>query len=163
MSAAKPFRLTGWHVLGLFVLFFGTDIAINTGFIVYAVKTFPGEVAGEPYEAGIAYNKTLAEQAAEAKLGWAARVETPAPAGRGEAILVRWADKDGRPLTRLTVTGDIKRPATEAQNLNLRFAETEPGLYRAVAPAAPGAWDLSVTAANGQGEKRTAERRLIWR
>ena len=163
MSATKPFRLTGWHVLGMFVLFFGTDIAINTVFIVKAVRTFPGEVAGEPYEAGVAFNKTLAERAVESRLGWAAKVEQITPAGHGEAIIVRWADKDGRPLTRLSVTGDIKRPATERQNVSLQFAETEPGLYRAVASAAPGAWDLSVTAADGRGDRRTAERRLTWR
>ncbi len=163
MGATKPFRLTGWHVLGMLVLFFGVDIAINVTYILYAVRTFPGEVASEPYEAGIAYNRTLAQESAEAKLGWRATIEQVAPAAHGEAIVVRWTDKSGRLLSGLNVTGSMGRPATERQNASLSFSETAPGTYRAVAATAPGAWDVSVSAADRHGERRTAERRLIWR
>lgn len=163
MSATKSFRLTGWHVLGCMILFFGTDIAINIGFIVQAVHTFPGEVASDPYEAGVAYNRTLAQDAAEARLGWTATIVAARPSDRGEKITVRWTDRSGRLLSGLRVSGAMSRPATERQNAALTFAEVSPGSYEAVAAAAPGAWDVSVTAANRLGERRTADRRLIWR
>jgi len=163
MGLTKPFRLTGWHVLGMFLLFFGADIAINTAYIVWAVHSFPGEVASEPYEAGLAYNRALAQQSAEAKLGWRATIEQVAPAAHGEAIVVRWTDRAGRLLSGLNVSGSMSRPATGRDNASLAFAETGPGVYRAVAATAPGAWDVSVTAADRHGERRTAERRLIWR
>ena len=31
-----------------------------------------------------------------------------------------------------------------------------------IAPVAPGAWDLDVTGANAHGDRRTADRRLLW-
>jgi nitrogen fixation protein FixH len=163
MSPAKPFQFTGWHFLACLVLFFGVDIAINVGFIVQSVVTFPGEVADDPYEAGVAYDSTLARNAIEARLGWLATVERPQAAPGGEVISVRWTDKTGRPLSGLTVTGLLRRPATEAQNLSLRFAEGVPGVYRAVAAVSPGAWDLEVTGADSHGAQRTADRRLLWR
>jgi nitrogen fixation protein FixH len=163
MNPAKPFRFTGWHFLTCMVVFFGIDIAINVGFIVQSVRTFPGEVADDPYEAGIAYDHTLAREAVEARLGWTAALETPLAAPGGEALTARWSDKAGRPLTGLAVTGLLRRPATEQDNVTLRFTEVSAGAYRAIAPVTSGAWDLDLTAANHRGDQRTAERRLIWR
>jgi len=163
MNPAKPFRFTGWHFLACIVVFFGIDIAINVGFIVQAVRTFPGEVADDPYEAGVAYDKTLAREATERKLGWLASVDAASAGGKGETLSARWTDKDGHRLPGLVVTGLLRRPATEQDNVVLRFAEVSPGEYRAIAAVAPGAWDLDLTAANGRGDQRTAERRLIWR
>ncbi len=163
MSAKTPFRLTGWHVLAVFLLFFGGDIAINVGFIVAAVHTFPGEVASDPYEAGVTYDRTLAQEARERQLGWLATVETVTPTRQGAAIVVRWTDASGRLLSGLNVTGAMHRPATEQQDASLTFAETSPGLYRAVAHGEPGAWDVAMTAQDRRGAQRTAERRLIWR
>jgi nitrogen fixation protein FixH len=162
-SPAKPFQFTGWHFLACLVVFFGVDIAINVGFIVQSVVTFPGEVADDAYEAGVAYDSTLAREAIEQKLGWLATVERPQAAPGGEALTVRWTDRTGRPLLGLTVTGQLRRPATESQNLSLQFSEVVPGTYRAVVPVAPGAWDLDVTGVNAHGDRRTADRRLLWR
>ena len=89
----RQFTFTGWHFLACMVAFFGVDIAINVGFIVRAVQTFPGEVADDPYEAGVAYDHILAREAVEQKLGWRATVGQAVPAPGGEAINVRWTDK----------------------------------------------------------------------
>lgn len=163
MTTASPFRFTGWHFLACMGLFFGIDIAVNIAFIVRAVQTFPGEVADDPYEAGVAYDQTLAREAAERKLGWTAVIEDGGHGPKGEAISVRWSDRTGQPLSGLSVTGLLRRPATERKNTTIRFVETAPGAYRAVTAVAPGAWDVDVTAANRAGQQRTADRRLIWR
>lgn len=163
MGPAKPFRFTGWHFLACLVVFFGVDIAVNVGFIVQSVRTFPGQVAGDPYEAGVAYDKTLAREAVERQLGWQASIDAAPTGGRAEAITVRWTDKSGHALSGLTVSGLLQRPATEQENAVLRFAEVAPGTYRAFAAAPAGAWDIDVTADNGRGDQRTAGRRLLWR
>jgi len=163
MNPTRPFRFTGWHFLACMLVFFGIDIAVNVGFIIQSVRTFPGEVAADPYEAGITYDHTLAREAVEQKLGWLASVGSAATGGKGEAIDARWTDKAGRPLAGLTVTAVLRRPATEAENTSLRLKEVSPGAYRGVAVVPPGAWDVEVTAANQRGDQRTAERRLIWR
>jgi nitrogen fixation protein FixH len=75
---------------------------------------------------------------------------------------VRWSDATAGPLNGAIVTGKIVRPATQTQSHDLVFIQTAPGLYVAKVKAAPGAWDLSVTAADHRGEHRTAERRVVW-
>jgi len=60
------FTLKGWHVLAIFVAFYGVMVAVNTIFIIDAYRTFPGEVSDRPYEDGVAYNQSLRQQAAQA-------------------------------------------------------------------------------------------------
>ena len=65
MSAAHTtrtaFRLTGWHVLAIVTGFFALVTAVDIGFVVMAVRTFPGEVSSTPYEDGLAYDRSLAQ------------------------------------------------------------------------------------------------------
>ncbi|WP_395443682.1 FixH family protein [Caulobacter sp. UC70_42] len=106
-KAVKP--ITGWHVLIAVVAFFAVVIGVDTLFMIKAYGTFSGEVASNPYEAGLAFNKTLAQRQREAALGWAASVEK----ADGGTVVVRLVDKTGAPLDRLSVTGVLERPATE--------------------------------------------------
>ena len=85
----KTFQLKGLHVLGLFVGFFLLVIAVDTGFTVMAIRTFPGEVSRTPYEDGVAYNAKLAQLNAQARLGW--RAAARAEAGRRNAFLAETA------------------------------------------------------------------------
>ena len=137
--------ITGWHVLAAVVLFFGIVIGVDTLFIVQAYRTFSGQVASNPYEAGLAFNRTLAQRKREAALGWSAQVLTP---GEG-AVVVRVLDREGRPLDRLSLTGVLERPATETGRQLLNFKPLGEGRYQAQARL-DGAWDLRATARNAQ-------------
>lgn len=161
MTAARTqgFVLTGWHVLAITVGFFGLVIAVNTAFAVYALRTFPGEVSKTPYEDGLAYDKTLAARARQAALGWTAEVQ----AGPGPGpVLVRFADARGEPLDGMTVSGELRRPATQAGERKLTFRGLGRGLYEARADGAGGAWDLKVEARDGQGRAFDAQHRIVW-
>jgi len=162
VAKAQPRELKGWHVLIMFLVFFGVMLGVNVYMVVQAVRTFPGEVNSRPYEAGLAYNRTLKAMATERALGWRARVDTIDTRAAGTRIIVRWSDASAQPLASAMVKGKLVRPATEAQNHDLAFTEIAPGTYAAVVKAAPGAWDLSVTATDARGEHRTAERRVVW-
>ncbi len=161
--AAKPFELRGWQVLLILVAFFGVVIAVNTGFIVQAYSTFPGEVTAKPFEEGLAFNSTLAARDEERALGWKAKVET----GLGDVgrirIKVTVVGRDGQPVPGLKLTGKLERPATESGRLTPVFTETHPGVYEAGAPDTPGAWDLSLSGVDKAGKPFEAERRLVWR
>ena len=162
-SAIAPAReLKGWHVLIIFIVFFGIMLGVNVLMVVQAIRTFPGEVNSQPYEAGLAYNHTLKQMATERALGWRAKIDSISPLGAVTSISVRWSDASAGPLNGVIVTGKIVRPATQTQSHDLVFVQTAPGLYVAKVKAAPGAWDLSVTAADQRGEHRTAERRVVW-
>ncbi len=162
LAKAQPRELKGWHVLIMFLVFFGVMLGVNIYMVVQAIRTFPGEVNTRPYEAGLAYNRTLKAMATERALGWRAKVEVIASSAAGTRIVVRWRDASAKPLVGAMVKGKIVRPATEAQNHDLVFTETEPGVYAVLVKATPGAWDLSVTATDARGEHRTAERRVVW-
>lgn len=161
-AAASPppandskWRITGWHVLVGMVLFFGLIIAVDTLFIVKAYRSFSGEVASNPYEAGLAFNRTLAVRRREAALGWTAAVETPAPG----IVTLRIKDKAGQPLSTLSLTGVLERPATEAGRQVLNFRPTGDGGYQAEAKL-DGAWDLRATARNTR-DQFEIETRLV--
>ena len=156
-SPARTFTLNGWHVLAGFILFFGIVIGLDVVFATLAYRSFPGQSASDPYEAGIEYNRTLAQRRQEAALGWRAEADAA-----GAVINIRIVDRGGAPVRGLQVAGTATRPATEAGAVALTFRETEPGRYVAASPAARGAWDVAVTARNTAGARFEAERRLIW-
>lgn len=157
-AAPRPgFRITGWHVLAALVLFFATDIAINTLFIVRAYRTFPGEVSVTPYEDGVLYDKALKQKAAQDALGW----RFTAGAQGADRLVVTAADAAGAPIRGLTIGGLLQRPATETGKRTVAFREARPGRYEAVAGALDGAWDLELTATDKAGHKFIAERRLV--
>ncbi|MDR7229771.1 nitrogen fixation protein FixH [Caulobacter sp. BE264] len=144
-ATSRKGQITGWHVLIGVVAFFVLIIAVDVVFMVLAYRTFSGQVASNPYEAGLAFNKTLAQREREAALGWGASVETES-AG---AVVVRVRDRAGRPLDRLSVTGSLARPATEVGKQVLDFKPLGDGRYRATAKL-DGAWDLRATARDAQ-------------
>ena len=76
MTRSDGFTLKGWHVLAGMIAFFAIVLAMDAATIVFAYRSFPGESTRNPYEAGLAYNATLARRSREAALGW--RVEAEA-------------------------------------------------------------------------------------
>jgi nitrogen fixation protein FixH len=122
---------------------------------VQAYRSFSGQVASNPYEAGLAFNRTLAQRRREAELGWSASVETPAPG----IVVVRVRDRAGHDLPNLSLTGVLERPATEAGRQVLNFKPDGQGGYRAVAHL-DGAWDLRATARTS-AEAFEIETRLV--
>lgn len=158
-SAASNTRfvIKGWHVLAGVVGFFATIIAVDALFVVQALRTYPGEVSVTPYEDGLAYNRKIAQLEAQQALGWSAGV-----AAEPQTVLVRLRDREGRPLTGVTVTGRLQRPATEAGARVLAFTERAPGDYVAPSAGASGAWDLRLEARGSGPARFEAERRLSW-
>ena len=144
-SPSEKGRITGWHVLIGVVLFFATVIAVDIVFMVQAYRTFSGEVASNPYEAGLAFNRTLAQRQKEAALGGTASVEPPA----GKPVVVTVVDRANKPMDGLSLTGVLERPATETGRQTLNFRSLGGGRYEAAAQL-DGAWDLRATARNAK-------------
>jgi nitrogen fixation protein FixH len=113
-------------------------------------------VSVTPYEDGLAYNKAMAQRRAQDALGW--RASASQAAG---AVIVEIRGPSEAAVSGLDVTGELRRPATEAGKFQLFFSETTPGRYVASAAPAPGAWDLRFSA-RGRTQPFEAERRLTW-
>jgi nitrogen fixation protein FixH len=124
---------------------------------VLALRTHPGQVSVTPYEDGLLYNRKLALREAQTKLGWSVSAEA-----RPGIVRLEVRDRQGAPLSGLTVTGELQRPATDAGRTALRFTEAATGVYEAAAPVA-GAWDMTANLRDVEGSAFTAERRLSWR
>lgn len=156
LTQPPRFTIKGRHVLVAFVLFFGLIAAVDALFISLALRTFSGQVAKNPYEAGLLYDRTLQQRAAQAELGWTA---TLAAVGDGAVELVV-TDRTGRGVDGLTLNATLKRPATEVGARALRFTARGEGRYVADAELS-GAWDAIVVATGPNGERFAAERRLV--
>lgn len=156
-ETTQGFRIRGWHVLVALIAFFGVVAAVNAVMITAALETFPGQVSVTPYEDGVAYNKKLAQMAAQERLGWTAA------AGVDEtAVVISLRDRLDTPVESLKVSGKMERPATETGRITPAFEEVAPGIYRAELGKIDGAWDLTFDATDAQGHRFEGERRLVW-
>lgn len=153
----SQFHITGWHVLIGMCAFFGVIIAADVYFASLAFRSFSGEVASNPYEAGIAFNETLEQRRAQAALGWSAQVDSETP---GE-IIVTLKDRGGAGLTNLGLTGNLMRPATDEGRIDLTFTHIGEGAYRAETGVLDGAWDLSAVAAGAGDDRFELEYRFV--
>ena len=150
------FTIKGWHVATAVTAFFGLIIAVDALFLTLAYRTHPGQVANKPYEAGLLYNAELKRQRQQAELGWRAAAEA-----RPDELAVWMRDRDGTPLTGLTVSADLQRPATGHGRTTVSLAEVEPGLYIR-RTGLSGTWDAAVSARDATGRGFVASRRLTW-
>lgn len=163
MSAiAMETRLKGKHVLFILLGFFGVIFAVNGYFAYSALSTLPGEERGATYEAGLRYNKTLAEERAQGALHWSHKSELRP----GSPLTVTISDADGSPVAGLAIEGWLERPASDDSDRKLIFKEVDAGRYVAAAenPAA-GAWVLNFTAKKVRPGSETAvyrARERLW-
>ncbi|SFE22207.1 FixH family protein [Roseivivax sediminis] len=99
------FTLKGRHVLAMFVLGFGTIIAVNLTLAVNAVRTFPGLETANSYVASQEYDDRRAAQEA---LGWT--VEATGESGVAAVALV---DAHGLPADLRDMQAVIGRATTD--------------------------------------------------
>ncbi len=140
------FRIKGWHVLAAMIGFFGIIIAVNSVMVSLALKSFPGEDQKKSYMQGLDYNQTLEQRAKQAAQGWRlVLVDGTDFSITATTLKVKLvADKD-RPVRGQILTGTLRRPTTDREDVSLTFVEDANGLYIAPLPRLnPGAWDLKI-------------------
>lgn len=158
----RPTEVRGWHVLVMLLVFFSAIIAVNVGFAIVAVRSFPGEDVRRSYLQGLQYNQTLAERRAQAALGWRA---SAALAGSGQAAIidVDMVGRDGRPPAALTLSGVLQRPTDARLDRALAFEQIAPGRFAArVNALQPGRWRLRARAEDASGAALDFESEMTW-
>src|SRR6266568_5894928 len=93
-------KLTGRTVFLMIGAFFGVMFLANFIMATYAVKTFSGLDADDPYDSGLAYNREIAASKAQAELGWNVELTRTAD-GPATQLTVVAKDKAGLPLSGL--------------------------------------------------------------
>jgi nitrogen fixation protein FixH len=135
--------MTGKHVLAALLGFFGVMLAVNMAFLFFAISTFNGGEGGKAYQAGLAYNETIAAAREQDQRGWSHHIDIDMA---GE-VRVTLRDKNGGPLDVLALSGEIARPVAEKFTRTLRFKQVSPGIYSASAGSLDaGNWVVSFAA-----------------
>lgn len=147
MAVAKTERpLTGWHVLVMFVAFFGVIIAVNVTLAWQAISTFPGLEVQNGYIASQSFD---ADMAAQKALNW-----TMAPTYDASANEMRLAftDAAGLPVTLGSLTALVGRPTETTDDVQLQF-QLANGVYAAPATLRQGKWMMAVEAQAADGTR----------
>jgi len=156
------FRLNGHHVLWMLIAFFGIVFLVNGVFLARALSTYTGVVSVEPYRKGLAYNERIEAAERQFTLGWSADVRFASP----DALEAKISDRDGRPVTGLSITGRIGRPSTASADLDVRLTEEGPGRYVArTTGLQAGTWLVTLAAhsdISANGEPAYRSKRRLW-
>ena len=141
-KTARP--LTGWHVLAIFVGFFGVIIAVNVGLAWKAISTFPGLEVENGYVASQTFD---VEMAAQKALGW---VLVPKYDAAQNRLTLAFTDAAGQPVTLATLDVLVGRPTEEVDDVTPVFVLAD-GVYVAPARLAMGKWMMAVEAHAADG------------
>lgn len=158
----KP--LTGRHVFYALLSFFGVVVAVNMAFLYFAVESHPGVITDDAYRKGLDYNGTLRAAAAQHVLGWRGDL-TVAPGSGGRtnryALTLSVRDANAKPVSGLTITGQLRRPAIDTADRSVAFDERQPGDYVAeIDLPYRGNWVASISGHRRDGTAYRLDERL---
>ncbi len=135
-------KLTGWHVLAIFVGAFAVIIGVNVVLAWKAVSTFPGIEVANGYVASQSFDQERRDQVA---LGWEADTQLV-----GNILRVRFSHA-GRPADVASVEGIFGRATEAADDQTPRFARVADATFEAPVVAARGEWVFQLRAVAGDG------------
>lgn len=156
-------KITGRTVLFWMIGFFTVIFIANAIFLHLAWKSFPGVVTETAYEDGLAYNDAIAASREQAARDWSVSGEIERAGAEAARVAVVAKDADGAPLSGLTVTATLQRPASPEAPVVVVLSEGETGRYQAmVNDLAAGNWILDLEALGGrEGETFKSRNRVF--
>ncbi|MEC9342786.1 MAG: FixH family protein, partial [Pseudomonadota bacterium] len=139
-------EFTGWHMLAVMVLFFGTIISVNLTLAWFAAHSWTGLVVKNSYVASQEFNEKARMARAQSALGHVGRLES-----RDGEIAFSFLDAAGRPVTTQRVEVKVGRPTHQRDDRVLVLDHAGAGEHTAAAVLAPGIWQADVTARLSDG------------
>jgi nitrogen fixation protein FixH len=140
--AEKSFKLTGWHVLAIFIGAYVLIIGANMTLAVSAVRTFPGLETDNSYVSSQTFDD---RRAAQESLGWA--VSADYSDGR---VILDIRDANGKPVEAAQLDATLGRPTHVKDDRTPDFRFDGSG-YVAEETLAPGNWNIRMTAVAENG------------
>ncbi|HEX2148391.1 MAG TPA: FixH family protein [Pseudorhizobium sp.] len=137
----ETFVFTGWHMIIVMVLFFGTIISVNFYMAWHATHSWSGLVVKNTYIASQEFNGKVAEAKALAASGVTGDLSI-----QGAIIRYRLRKPDGLPLAADELTLNFKRPVGEDQDFSLQMQSVGGGVFEARHDMLPGAWIVEASA-----------------
>lgn len=136
----QGFVFTGWHMLGIMVLFFGTIITVNLIMAWNASNSWSGLVVQNTYVASQQFNGKVAEAKAFAASGIEGNLTIEA--GR---VTYRVVDAKGEPVIANDIIATFKRPVDEREDFTLALEPEGPGLFVAERDITAGQWIVDIS------------------
>ena len=130
-------KLTGWHVLAIFVGGFGIIFAVNFYMAYSAVSTFPGMEVSSSYADSQTFDDRREAQEA---LGWDASV-----ALEGDTLILTLVDDAGRPVYPAELDALLTRPTSRLEDQPLDLVRGPNGALTAPVSVSEGRWRLRLT------------------
>ncbi|MEM9239800.1 MAG: FixH family protein [Pseudomonadota bacterium] len=148
----KERKLTGWHVLAMFVAMFGVIITVNMILAFSAVKTFPGLEVKNSYVASQSFDR---DREAQEALGWTVSANVD------EDMLVLRIDDDLGPVAPEITRATLGRATHVGDDRELNFKFDGTAHFAGAADLAPGNWNLRLAAVAEDGTR--FQQRIILR
>lgn len=160
-AGRNGFRLTGKHVLAMFIVFFAVVAAVNVVMMRIAVTTFSGVESETPYKNGLAYNTRLDAARRQAALGWSIDARVQRAADGRATVTVEAKDKAGRPITDLTGIVRFERPTDKRMDRQGDIVSVGGGRYAAdIDGIGVGVWEVVVLFGEGGPTEFESRNRL---
>lgn len=141
-EAAKQREFTGWHMLGVIVLFFGVIIAVNLYMAFSAVGTWTGLVVENSYVASQEFNTKLAVARDREAAGWDGGLSYE----DGELVF-SLTGAEGEAIDLSSVNVAVSRPIGVEGDQELVLTLAEDGTHRVAVNLEPGVWNAKIAAA----------------
>ncbi|HEY9056951.1 MAG TPA: FixH family protein [Aurantimonas sp.] len=135
----RPREFTGWHMVAVMVLFFGTIISVNLVLAYFANSSWSGLVVQNSYVESQRFDAQTAVKRRQAALGWTVHTSY-----EGGVFAVSLADAEGRPIRDVSVEATIGRPTTEREDRTLRLKPVRGGDYAAPTKLGTGLWEAAI-------------------
>jgi len=132
---------TGWHMLAIMLLFFGTIISVNVTMAYLATSSWSGLLVQNTYVESQRFDEEVALEKEMQLRGWRSELTLAT-----DAVNYRLVDAEGRPVIADTVTVSLSRPVGVDLDQQVMLAHAGDGFYRAAVPLQPGQWVAKVVA-----------------
>lgn len=135
-------ELKGWHVLAMFLAFFGTIVGVNLFMASMAVGTFPGVEAKNGFVASQSFQERRAAQEA---LGWSVGARL------ADGVLeVAFTDSEGAPVEVSSMEAIVGRPTHVNADQSPDFTYRR-GVFATPMELPEGNWDVRLVAVAPDG------------
>jgi nitrogen fixation protein FixH len=137
-----PREFTGYHMLAILVLFFGTIISVNLTLAWFANSTWTGLVIRNGYVASQEFDQKTRELERQLAKGWQASVTYAQ-----RTVTVELTDKAGNPLMVDSLIAEIGHPVTETWDRSIDLLPSaKAGTYSGETTLGNGLWEVLLKA-----------------
>lgn len=154
-AMAASSRKAMWIIIGGFSIV----LAANSALVYFALTSWTGLETEHHFVKGLAYNRDLEGARRQQALGWQMELNTSFSDGKSGTIKIGFSDRQGQPLSDLTVKVFAIRPTREGFDREFLAKPVKDGLY--LSPFTlplPGVWDLRVVARRGDNDFQQVNR-----